>query len=137
MAKLIEQESTTPNQITAGTHIKGDIEATGNIRFDGTIEGRIKTKGKVVIGSSGLVKGEIICKHSEVEGKIEGKINVEELLSLKATSTIMGDIVAKRLAIEPGARFTGNCKMGSDTSIGSSNVEQAHTTLQEESKKLK
>lgn len=134
MAKIIEQESTNVNHITAGTRIKGDIEATGNIRFDGTIEGRIKTKGKVVIGSSGLVKGEITCKHSEVEGKIEGKINVEELLSLKSSSIILGDIVAKRLAIEPGAKFTGNCKMNTESSLDN-NVQQS--TPQEESKKLK
>lgn len=134
MAKIIEQESTTVNHITAGTRIKGDIEATGNIRFDGTIEGKIKTKGKVVIGGSGLVKGEISCKNSEVEGKIEGKINVDELLSLKASSEILGDIAAKRLAIEPGAKFTGNCKMNTESSMGT-NVQQ--TTVQEESKKLK
>lgn len=134
MAKTTEQESSTPNQITAGTHIKGDIEATGNIRFDGTIEGKIITKGKVVIGTSGLVKGEISCKNSEVEGKIEGKINVEDILSLKSTSSVNGDIVAKRLAIEPGAKFTGNCKMNSDNPL-----HAGQTTAQQpqEAKKLK
>ena len=136
MAKIMEQESSTPNQITAGTQIKGDIEATGNIRFDGTIEGRIKTKGKVVVGSSGLVKGEIHCKNSEIEGKVEGKINVEELLSLKATSAITGDIIAKRLAIEPGAKFTGNCKMGNEPVSSSASVGQ-NARPAEEAKSIK
>jgi len=36
---------------------------------------------------------------------------VAELLSLKATSQITGDIITNRLAIEPGCRFSGNCKM--------------------------
>jgi cytoskeletal protein CcmA (bactofilin family) len=115
MAKFIEQDNNTINLIGVGTDIKGDIESTGDIRFDGILKGNLKTKGKVVIGSTGSVKGEITCKNSDVEGKIEGRITVQELLSLKATSVLLGDIIAKRLAIEPGARFTGNCSMNIDT----------------------
>ena len=102
------------NQIGTGTVIKGNIESSGDIRFDGNLVGNIKTKGKVVIGSTGEVKGEVNCSSSIVEGKIEGKIIVDELLTLNATSVINGDIVAKKLAIEPGARFSGNCNMSSN-----------------------
>ena len=101
------------NQIGTGTSIKGNIESSGDIRFDGNLVGNIKTKGKVVIGATGEVKGEVICNSSIVEGKIEGKILVDEILTLNSTSVILGDIVAKKLAIEPGARFTGNCNMSS------------------------
>ncbi len=114
MAKLTEPDNNSINLIGAGTDIKGDIESVGDIRIDGTLKGNLRTKGKVVIGSTGLIKGEIHCKNSDVEGKVEGKINVQELLTLKATSTIHGDISARRLAIEPGAKFTGNCNMSSE-----------------------
>jgi len=114
MAKLNEQDNNTINLIGVGTDIKGDIESSGDIRFDGTIKGNIKTKGKVVIGSTGVIKGEITCKNSDVEGKVEGKIEVQELLSLKSTSILLGDIMARRLAIEPGAKFTGHCTMSSE-----------------------
>jgi cytoskeletal protein CcmA (bactofilin family) len=133
MAKVIEQENNTINLIGAGTTIKGDVESTGDIRIDGTLKGNLRTKGKVVIGTTGLVKGEVYCKHSDVEGKIEGKINVNELLSLKSTSSILGDIAAKRLAIEPGAKFTGNCNMSSETSA----ADAGPTIIQEEAKKPK
>lgn len=101
------------NQIGTGTKIQGNIESSGDIRFDGQLIGNIKTKGKVVIGSTGDVKGEVVCNSSIVEGKIEGKITVDELLTLNSTASILGDITAKKLAIEPGARFTGNCNMTS------------------------
>ena len=117
MAKLVEPENNTINLIGAGTQIKGDVESAGDIRIDGTLKGNLKTKGKVVIGNTGLIRGEVYCKNSDVEGKVEGKINVQELLSLKATSVINGDISAKRLAIEPGAKFTGNCNMSSDSPV--------------------
>ena len=116
MAKYSEAETTTAvNLIVAGTEITGDINSNSDIRFDGTMTGNLKTTGKVVIGETGRVNGEIDCKNSEVLGEIHGKIKVSELLSLKATSKIFGDISTKKLAIEPGSKFTGNCKMGDES----------------------
>jgi cytoskeletal protein CcmA (bactofilin family) len=115
MAKLIETENNVINQIGVGTEITGDVTTGSDIRFDGMLTGNLKTKGKVVIGETGTVKGEISCKSSVVEGKVEGKISVTELLTLKATSALTGDIVTRRLAIEPGAKFSGNCSMSAET----------------------
>jgi len=111
MAKNSETESTTINLISNGTDITGDIKSTGDIRIDGTLKGNLSTKGKVVIGPTGKINGEVTCKNSEVSGLIEGKIVVGQLLNLKASSKILGDIITARLAIEPGARFTGTCNM--------------------------
>jgi cytoskeletal protein CcmA (bactofilin family) len=113
MAKTMETEQKQINIIGAGTNITGDVNCSGDIRIDGGLVGNLIVQGKVIIGNSGSIKGEITCKNSEVEGKIEGKISVAELLSLKATSSILGDIKTRRLAIEPGANFTGNCVMNS------------------------
>jgi cytoskeletal protein CcmA (bactofilin family) len=116
MAKFNEPDNTTINLISTGTDIIGDVKSSGDIRIDGTLSGNLNTKGKVVIGPTGKVKGEVICKNSEVAGVIEGKIIVGQLLNLKASSKIYGDIVTSKLSIEPGALFSGTCKM-SDTEI--------------------
>lgn len=115
MAKFTETENNSINLLGVGTEIIGDINSNGDIRIDGSLKGNLKTKGKVVIGETGFISGEIQCKNSDIEGKVEGKINVSELLSLKAVSSIKGDIVCRKLAIEPGAKFTGNCSMVADT----------------------
>jgi cytoskeletal protein CcmA (bactofilin family) len=114
MAKFNETENTTINLISNDTEISGDVMSNGDIRIDGSLIGNLTTKGKVVIGPTGKVKGEVNCKNSEVSGMIEGKISVGQLLNLKASSRIQGDIITAKLAIEPGARFTGTCTM-SDT----------------------
>lgn len=119
MAKINEAEGTTAiNLISNGTEISGDINSTGDIRIDGSLIGNLKTKGKVVIGPTGRAKGEIYCKNIEVSGAIEGKLAVEQLLNLKATSKIIGEIITTRLSIEPGAKFTGTCKMSEDVNNG-------------------
>ncbi|MBI9054844.1 MAG: polymer-forming cytoskeletal protein [Bacteroidales bacterium] len=116
MAKYNETETTTAvNLIVAGTEITGDVNSNSDIRIDGSMTGNLKTTGKIVIGETGKVNGEIDCKNSEVLGEVHGKIKVGELLSLKATAKIFGDIITKKLAIEPGSKFTGNCKMGNES----------------------
>jgi cytoskeletal protein CcmA (bactofilin family) len=112
MAKMYnENETNGINIIGIGTKITGDVNSNGDIRVDGSLTGKLITKGKVVIGETGKVKGEINCKNSDVEGSIEGKITVSQLLSLKAKAKIQGDIIATKLAIEPGCQFSGNCDM--------------------------
>jgi cytoskeletal protein CcmA (bactofilin family) len=120
-----DMSGTTINQVGNGTEINGDINTSGDIRVDGTLVGNLTTKGKLVIGETGTVKGEITCKNSVVSGKIDGKINVAELLSLKASSKINGDIITQKLHIEPGAKFTGTCNMASNTSnVGSGGIKE-------------
>lgn len=112
MAKIMETDNgAAVNLINQGTEITGDIKSSGDIRIDGTLNGNMVTKGKVVIGPTGRVKGEVECKNSEVSGMIEGKITVTQLLNLKSSSKINGTIVTNKLSIEPGALFTGNCSM--------------------------
>jgi cytoskeletal protein CcmA (bactofilin family) len=112
MAKIIETDNgAAVNLISQGTEITGDIKSTGDIRVDGVLNGNMITKGKVVIGPTGKIKGEVECKNSEVSGMVDGKISVSQLLNLKATSKINGTIITNKLSIEPGAVFTGNCSM--------------------------
>ncbi len=120
-----ETENNVINIIGAGTSITGDINTNGDIRIDGTLKGNLVTKGKVVIGQTGVIIGEVNCKNSDVSGKLEGKISVGELLSLKSTSKILGDIITNKLAIEPNAVFTGTCNMGGNTP--STNVKETKT----------
>jgi cytoskeletal protein CcmA (bactofilin family) len=118
MAKMDEVENSNKiNMIGVGTTIEGNITSSENIRFDGNLVGNLNTKGKVFVGQSGKVTGEIRCKNCEVEGMIDGKVVVEELLSLRAVSKLYGEIKTGKLAIEPGATFTGKCDMGGKKEI--------------------
>ena len=92
--------------------IEGEIRSDSNIRIDGRVKGIINVRGRLIVGTSGVVEGDVTCQSSDIEGTVNGKINCADLLSLKATAKLTGDINTKKLAIEPGAIFTGNCSMG-------------------------
>ena len=112
MVKNNSAESSSVNLIGAGTHIDGDITTNGDIRIDGTLTGSINVKGKLVVGNSGSIEGEIICQNADISGTIKGKIGVAELLSLKSSAKLTCDIITNKIAIEPGATFSGSCSMG-------------------------
>ena len=99
------------NVLAAGTIITGDIKSDGDFRVDGTIEGTIEIKGRIVIGQSGIINGTMVCTNADVEGSLSGTIKVNDLLSLKATAKIVGDVTIGKLAIEPGATFDATCTM--------------------------
>ncbi len=109
MAKSNEPESSSLNLVGTGTSITGEIIANGDIRIDGQMKGNLSTKGKLVVGPTGSIIGDVVCRNSDVFGKIEGTVKVTELLALKETSRIEGDIAQAKLSIEPGAIFTGRC----------------------------
>lgn len=107
-----EEISVSNNIIGKGTVITGNIETTANLRIEGKVVGDVRTKAKVAIGESALIQGNVFAQNAEVDGQIEGKIEITDLLLLKATCIIHGDIISNKLAIETGAKFNGECKMG-------------------------
>jgi cytoskeletal protein CcmA (bactofilin family) len=131
MAKSLEV-NTTPdelNKIINGTTFTGDITSNGDFRIDGTLKGSLNSKGKLVVGPTGSIEGEIRCKNAEVFGKISARLIVEELLSLRNTAELTGEIVYNKIAIEAGAKLVGTLTIKDQTAP---NVSRSLTTTPEE-----
>ena len=105
-------QTASVNIIGAGTNIEGEVKSDGDIRIDGMIRGTVTSRAKVVIGSTGVVEGNIYCENADVSGKVKGNVQVGELLFLKNKSRLDGDITTTKLVVEAGASFNGCCSMG-------------------------
>jgi cytoskeletal protein CcmA (bactofilin family) len=112
------------NLIGNGTKIVGDITSAGDFRIDGHLTGNIVTSGKFVLGISGVVDGNVTSVNADLSGEVKGTVTISEMLSLKNSAKISGDIVTSKLAIEPGAVFTGTCNMGAKVKNMPKNAEQ-------------
>lgn len=110
-------ENQVLNIIAQGTNIVGDIASEGDFRIEGSIKGTIKAKGRIVVGKSGNVDGEITCGDADICGTVKGKLEVVNLAMFKVSAIFTGDVVTKKISIEPGAVFTGTCKMEPNTSV--------------------
>jgi cytoskeletal protein CcmA (bactofilin family) len=119
--EFMSTEKTTSNGsgngttlISSGTTIKGDISSNSDLRIDGTIIGNITSSAKIVIGSSGVVEGDINGNNADIVGKTSGTIKVKELLQLRGECVVNGNIYAGKLQVEPSATFNGQCHMGAN-----------------------
>ena len=99
------------NRISKNTKIVGDINSDGDFRIDGTLEGTLKTNGRVIIGVDGFIQGNVEASNAEIEGKFSGTLKVENVLTIKSTASISGDVSIGKLSVEPGAAFNATCEM--------------------------
>jgi len=99
------------NIIAKNTLFIGDIKSEGDFRIDGTLEGTLKTLGRVIIGVNGLIKGKVEAVNADVEGKFSGNLELTQTLTLKSTANITGDVVVGKLSVEPGSIFNATCSM--------------------------
>jgi len=96
------------NRLVEGTIVTGEIIADSNIRIDGQLKGLVQTSGKLVIGPTGMVEGDIICNSADVEGKVKGKLTVSGILVFKSTSNFSGEMTTSKLVVEEGAILNMN-----------------------------
>ncbi len=112
MARNNDSDASATNIIKNGTEISGDIVCKGDIRIEGKLVGNLKTEGKLVVGQSGIIEGNVECTNANISGGVKVNITVDQLLILTSTANLVGEIVTNKLQIEPGANFSGSCKMG-------------------------
>lgn len=102
--------------IGKGTALNGNIASNGNLRVDGTLEGNIETTGHVVIGSSGIITGNISAASLDVAGAVTGNVTTVGNLSIHPTGQLVGDVRVKSLNIADGGVFRGRSEMDVHTS---------------------
>jgi len=104
--------TTSSNSLVQGTSVEGTLQADKDIRIDGTLKGSLTCKGKVIIGPTGNIIGDITCENAVIEGRFEGILIVGDVLHVKETAKIEGDVSTQKLIVQPGSIFNVKCKMG-------------------------
>lgn len=104
-------DNNSVSRISAGTVIKGEIISPNDIRIDCVFEGTLKVKGKVVVGNTATIKGDIICDNCDICGKLDGNVYVKDTLGLKDGCVVNGNLHIRRISVELGSTFNGNCRM--------------------------
>jgi len=90
--------------------IRGEIVSKGVVRLDGSVEGSIRAD-YLILGKTGIVKGEMSAREIIVDGTVEGNIQAEELVEVKPDGVVQGDIRTAKLVITEGAFFSGRSYM--------------------------
>jgi cytoskeletal protein CcmA (bactofilin family) len=97
----------------SGTEFQGELKVKGTLRVEGQFDGKVNA-GFVILGETGVIKGEISAKKIIIGGKVEGNLRVQEIVEIKATGKVLGDILTKKISITEGARVNGRIEMEVD-----------------------
>ncbi|WP_294346023.1 polymer-forming cytoskeletal protein [Prosthecochloris sp.] len=97
-----------------GTSVQGELAADGDIRVDGNVSGQVTCRSTLIIGSEGVVEGEISAENMRVAGKFSGNAEISGELRLEATAAIDGDLRVTALDVEDGAKLNGRVFMKQD-----------------------
>ena len=109
--------SASCNTIEKNTTFVGNVVSESDFRIDGTFEGSIETKGKVVIGEKGSINGTMVCSSADIAGNFTGTIQVKDLLSVEPTGSVEGDVTISKLIVESGAIFNAKSSMKEEQEI--------------------
>jgi cytoskeletal protein CcmA (bactofilin family) len=107
---------TIENVLGKSCVIRGDLAAEGAFRIDGTIEGSVESRGAVIVGESGVVRGSVRGSDVVVAGTVQGDVACPGHLEILAKGRVEGDIDARSMRIETGGIFCGTSRMGDQSS---------------------
>lgn len=93
------------------TCVKGDLSSKGAVRIDGKLEGNLDAD-LVIVGETGLIKGNIDARGAIIDGRVEGNIRASELVEIKSNGCLKGDLFCQKLVIQEGGLFEGRSHMG-------------------------
>jgi cytoskeletal protein CcmA (bactofilin family) len=107
--------STTNNEpkniLNSDVELKGTIRFSGELTFDGKLEGDIHSDGTLNLGDNAVVKGNIAANSVVVRGKINGNVTAKEKIDIKTKTELFGDVRAARLVMEEGVIFVGQTEV--------------------------
>lgn len=97
--------------IGKNTSIKGDVNAQGILRVEGSIEGKINCKGDLILAEGGILRSDINADNIVIAGDFKGNMDIKGKLEIKSTGKVVGDINILQLSVEEGGRLDGKCNM--------------------------
>ena len=96
--------------LSSDLQFEGGISGGGDLQIDGTIKGDVRV-GRLIVGETGAVEGNVSADYIEVRGRVVGGISGKQV-KLIATAYVDGDITAEQLSIDIGAYFQGRVLQG-------------------------
>jgi cytoskeletal protein CcmA (bactofilin family) len=107
----MDNMNTSKNVLGSDVEIKGNIKFTGELTFDGKLDGEVHTDGTLNLGESAVINGNINAQTVVVRGKVNGNIAAKDKIEIKAKAELFGDIRAAKLAMEEGVTFVGKTEV--------------------------
>lgn len=102
----------TVSVIGAGLKITGDVESSGVIKVEGTVEGNIRGARQLFLGKGGTIRGDLHASEIVLAGTVVGTVSASDRCEIQGSSAVHGDIYTKSIVVLEGAVINGTVRMG-------------------------
>lgn len=109
--------NSSKNVLASDVEIKGNIKFTGELAFDGKLDGEIHSDGILSLGENAAINGNISVNTIVVRGKVNGNITAKDKIEIKAKAELFGDIRASKLTIEEGVTYVGKTEVNPNKAV--------------------
>ncbi len=130
MARIVEPPNTyegTVSVIGAGLKITGDVESSGVIKVEGTVEGNIRGARQLFLGKGGTIRGDLNATEIVLAGTVVGTVSASDRCEIQGSSAVHGDIYTKSIVVLEGAVINGTVRMGDGVQPGASDRNSQET----------
>lgn len=104
------QVSSGDTIVSQGTNIKGDLNFSGTMYLEGSVEGSISSNNDddlLVISETGRVNGSIKTGNLNINGAVEGDVTVTGKMEVSSKARINGNIYYVNIEMETGSQVNG------------------------------
>ncbi len=103
--------STTLSIIGAGMTVRGDLDANGVVKIEGSVDGNVRAAAQVLVAKGGSVQGDVETTEAVVGGTVSGAIQARDRVEIQAGASVHGDITTRRIAVAEGGTLNGLIRM--------------------------
>jgi cytoskeletal protein CcmA (bactofilin family) len=93
--------------IPEGVIIEGSMTGGSETEICGRVEGDVNVDGRLYLGASALITGNVRANYCRCEGLVEGKVECSQELTLGKTGRLNGDVLAGK-AVHLAGQVFGN-----------------------------
>ncbi len=91
--------------------IKGQLFSDEEVLIEGTIEGRLNIKHRVIVGKNGVVNADVEAREVIIKGTVNGNVKGQFKVEIVPEGVLNGNIISQRVVLAEGAVFKGNIDM--------------------------
>jgi cytoskeletal protein CcmA (bactofilin family) len=95
--------------VPTGGSFSGLMSFDGEIRVDGTLEGRVRARGSLRLGPASEVRADIEVDELIVEGSLEGDVRARTRIVIGPTARVRGQLETPRLVVADGCQIEARC----------------------------
>jgi cytoskeletal protein CcmA (bactofilin family) len=93
------------------TEWEGELISHGTIRIDGNFNGKVESKGTLIVGEEGFIDADIHVSYIIIRGEVHGNIVSDQRVDIHNPGKVFGNIQAPAIMIDKGVILEGKTRM--------------------------